>query len=904
MATHNETKSVSAVAKRRGGLGVRGKLTAAVAGISTLTVVAIGIAVVSFQGAQSEFKRFNEEQVPQVISAGELATFSTDVTIASSQLINAEEETERTAAFERLTAAVGTLISSAEAQGSSADSAPAVVELRERAQAFEANLDELDGLTRQNIVIREERDRRLVELFALHDSLALALQPLADDAYYTLIFDGESAAVEASDVIGGILNEDMQTFRRLLSLRIEAGSTSAATSGYLLTEDGALARTFDDRMIAASDRLKLLIEQLQASGNLPPIEAELTMLADMPTAARTMRRDPLFASGSPATRRFMSQLIDVGHSVDLALIDAVDDMLFDLTIGGERAVERSTATITELVDIQVKQLKETLEMISTLREFTALIVQGALTNDPEAIRRLQDRALGLFLTLGTKMQATGYSDDAGQLPQLQAFADSNNGLIALRGQQLAITEEVGTIVDTVFTDTVAMNGLIAQVVDTRRAAIAADSTALAESLQARGYLLMTLGAAVLLLAGLIGYFVISRGIARPLTSLIGATRDLADGKLDVTIAHVGRSDELGQLASALGVFRENAIEKARMEAEAEGTRAEREANREERERIKAENARVTQIAVDALGEGLARLAEGDVSVRLDEPFVSSLESLRLHFNSSMHKLSETLEMVRENAHSISSASAEMRAGTDDLSRRTEQQAASLEETAAALEEITATVRNSSTQADNARRMADEAKAGAERSRVVVEDAIAAMARIEDASGQIARIIGVIDEIAFQTNLLALNAGVEAARAGDAGRGFAVVAQEVRDLAGRASGAAKEIKELINRSGTEVDAGVKLVRATGDALSEIEQHVVQVNAAVATIATAAREQSAGLGEINHAVNHMDQMTQQNAAMVEETTAATHTLAGEAEALRELVAQFVIDAPARSTQRRAA
>ena len=898
MASNTKTSGQAGKAgprKNRLALGVGGKLTGAVAGISLLTVVAIGIAVVSFQGARSEFRRFNEEQIPQVVRAGELATFSTDVTIASSQLINAAEEEERLAAFQALTAAVDTLIASAEAQGGAADASPAVVQLRERANAFQANLDELDTLTRENIVIRDERDERLAHLFQLHDSLSLGLQPLADNAYFALIFNGKAAAVEASDVIGEILNTDVQTFRRLLSLRIEAGATSAATSGFLLTEDDALARTFDDRMIAAAERLRLLVEQLEAEGALPPIGAELAMLAEMPAAARVMRRDPFFSTGAPATRRFMSELIDVGHSVDLALIDTIDDTLFDLTIGGERAVDRSTATVTGLVDDQVKQLKDALEMISTLREFTALVVQGALTSDLDTIRTLQDRSLGLVLTLGTKMQATGYEDEQNQLAELEGFADSSNGLMALRSRQLEINGAVAGIVDAVFADTVAINALIGEVVDARRAAIAADSTALAESLEQRGYLLMALGAAVLVLAGAIGFFVISRGIARPLTALIGSTRALADGKLDIAIGHEQRSDELGDLARALAIFRENAIDKVEMEREAEGTRAEREASRVERERLKAEDARQIQAAVDALAEGLTRLSEGDVSVRIDHRFVDSLESLRGNFNRSMEKLSETLVTVRDNAHSISSASAEMRAGTDDLSRRTEQQAASLEETAAALEEITATVRNSSAQAENARRMADEAKDGAERSRAVVGDAIAAMARIEDASGQIARIIGVIDEIAFQTNLLALNAGVEAARAGDAGRGFAVVAQEVRDLAGRAGGAAKEIKELITRSGAEVGAGVKLVQATGEALGEIERRVVDVNGAVAAIATAAREQSAGLGEINQAVNHMDQMTQQNAAMVEETTAATHTLAGEAEALRALVGQFVIDAP---------
>ncbi|NTE67571.1 methyl-accepting chemotaxis protein, partial [Agrobacterium tumefaciens] len=177
-----------------------------------------------------------------------------------------------------------------------------------------------------------------------------------------------------------------------------------------------------------------------------------------------------------------------------------------------------------------------------------------------------------------------------------------------------------------------------------------------------------------------------------------------------------------------------------------------------------------------------------------------------------------------------------------------------------------------------------------RSGEIVRNAVDAMGRIEDSSKRIGQIISVIDEIAFQTNLLALNAGVEAARAGEAGRGFAVVAQEVRELAQRSANAAKEIKTLINRSAEEVGGGVALVRSTGDALEEIVALVNRVDGHVNSIATAAREQATGLQEINTSVNHMDQMTQQNAAMVEETTAASQTLAEESRQLRSLLSRF--------------
>ncbi|MBP7650287.1 MAG: methyl-accepting chemotaxis protein, partial [Phenylobacterium sp.] len=228
--------------------------------------------------------------------------------------------------------------------------------------------------------------------------------------------------------------------------------------------------------------------------------------------------------------------------------------------------------------------------------------------------------------------------------------------------------------------------------------------------------------------------------------------------------------------------------------------------------------------------------------------------------------------------------------SDDLSRRTEQQAASLEETAAALDEITATVKKSADGASHARAVVQTAKTGAADGGEIVRQAVLAMGEIEKSSTQISQIIGVIDEIAFQTNLLALNAGVEAARAGEAGKGFAVVASEVRALAQRSAEAAKEIKALISASSTQVGSGVQLVGKTGQALEMLVAQVDEIDGLVGEIAASAKEQATGLNEVNAAVNKMDQVTQQNAAMVEESTAAAHALNGEAVELRRLMGDF--------------
>ena len=297
-------------------------------------------------------------------------------------------------------------------------------------------------------------------------------------------------------------------------------------------------------------------------------------------------------------------------------------------------------------------------------------------------------------------------------------------------------------------------------------------------------------------------------------------------------------------------------------------------------------------AVDEIAKGLTALAHGDLTATIEKPFIPSLEQIRTDFNAAMARISAAMQNVSHNTDAIASGSSQIREASDNLAKRTEQQAAAVEETAAALEQITQTVADSSKRANEAGQLVARTKEGAERSGFVVKNAIEAMGQIENSSKEISNIIGVIDDIAFQTNLLALNAGVEAARAGEAGKGFAVVAQEVRELAQRSATAAKEIKALINTSSDQVKTGVQLVGETGKALEQIVIEVKDINANVAAIVEASREQSTGLSEINKAVNAMDQNTQQNAAMVEESTAASHSLAKQAAALRELVSQFRI------------
>ncbi|HWU02028.1 MAG TPA: methyl-accepting chemotaxis protein [Novosphingobium sp.] len=356
-----------------------------------------------------------------------------------------------------------------------------------------------------------------------------------------------------------------------------------------------------------------------------------------------------------------------------------------------------------------------------------------------------------------------------------------------------------------------------------------------------------------------------RLISGPYIATVGRIEALTQGDVSSPILYSDHGDCVGRMARAMLFFRERRIA-------ADAQRA------------------AQQQIVDALSAGLGQLAQNRLDARIDQPFPQEYESLRHDFNSALAALQSVLASVRNSAASVLNGATEIRTASDDMAQRNEQQAATLEETAAAMNEVTEGVREAARSAGSVQRTIAETHEQASEGGMVVGRAVEAMAAIEGSAAEIGNIIGVIDGIAFQTNLLALNAGVEAARAGDAGKGFAVVANEVRALAQRSADAAKDIKALINTSAVQVADGVSLVRETGNLLGKIVERVGDIAALVSDIAVNSEAQASSLELVNTAVGNMDRVTQQNAAMVEQATAAARSLADEANELSSQVSRF--------------
>ncbi len=435
----------------------------------------------------------------------------------------------------------------------------------------------------------------------------------------------------------------------------------------------------------------------------------------------------------------------------------------------------------------------------------------------------------------------------------------------------------------------AMNALINNLADTYKTHQATAHT-MKKDLERTNMVLLTILAIGSLFIGALGAYTLKRTVIMMFNRMRVVMVELAAGNLNAHFEGVERSDEIGDFARAFQKFKSDALEKQAMEAEARRQTETAEAERQRKAAEDRRHAENQQAAIEAFTQALAALADGDLTARIATDLAPEFQGLKANFNETVERLREALLQVSQNADTIAGGTQQIASAAEDLAHRTEQQAATLEETAAALDEITSTVRKTSEGASNAQTLAVNTKGNADKAAAVVRKAIEAVGGIEKSSQQISQIIGVIDEIAFQTNLLALNAGVEAARAGDSGRGFAVVASEVRALAQRSASAAKEIKGLISASSAQVAEGVALVGDTGRSLQEIQSQVNAITSIISDIATAAREEATGLGEVNTSINQMDVVTQQNAAMVQETTAAGRSLSEKTAALSTIVSHF--------------
>ncbi|GAC1041680.1 methyl-accepting chemotaxis protein [Rhizobium sp. No.120] len=690
--------------------------------------------------------------------------------------------------------------------------------------------------------------------------------------------------------------------RALISARFNVNFNSQQLEDQMRKDQADATSTLRsaDRLLKGGD---LLVAVAQDFNNAATPADKVKLLKDRLTDLNKAQRSIDLAL--PQNQKSVVQSL-TGTIKDLAAFTESTDAPTDDTItniGRLLSRFRQTSTYTQLTATQMMRQATT--------TFVSLDARVAQTNSVlQDTRRLQDSIYSLQLVLAD-FDANTTKDNLVRLRQEVSKLGGDIDTLNQSAKSMDFAGDIDSAIRPAIKSMDDAGGKLVETIDQRIAEYAGarqqldqvwgQLTAFAETQKQSAGSERNQANSISILATALGIILsVAGGIAlvltlqRPIGQITAAMRRIADGLLETSISGEQRRDEIGDMARALGIFKENAISKIRIEEQSDEERAAAEHERQRNDAEKRELDRQIDYAVSELAAGLERLAQGDISATIETPFIGRLEQLRQDFNSSLSRLQHTLSQVRDNVEMIQSNGNQMATSAEALSKRTEQQASSLEQTAAAVDQITTTVRSSAERAKDADAIVREAKRSADNSSVVVGNAIDAMSRIEDASRRIEQIIGVIDEIAFQTNLLALNAGIEAARAGEAGKGFAVVAMEVRELAQRSAAAAKEIKGLINKSTEEVNSGSQFVQEAGSVLAQISSQIVTISHHVEMIARASHDQASALQEVNSSVNHMDQMTQQNAGMVEETTAASRELAAEADALLHLIQQFKIDA----------
>jgi methyl-accepting chemotaxis protein len=592
-------------------------------------------------------------------------------------------------------------------------------------------------------------------------------------------------------------------------------------------------------------------------------------------------------------------VVKIGFAPTLALV-----VLLVLSIGAVLAENSQSAALKRVVSVdmpaslEMQRISE--RLVAAHGKLYFLMTQQAANDHVEKIPGEMDKLLGDFDSIVKDVARLKAQAPADQQPQfdklIKDIKDAKDAVGAVQGMMGVDIATAQGFAGQFEDQYKKMNGTLAKVVQAAKAETdARTAKTLAASAAAAGATLVGAAVTLLLVGGVAVGSVLT--MRRSIGRIAGATEALAKGDRHVNLDPLMRGDELGAIVRSLAVFRDN-------QAHLDKLRAEQDRTEEQRRRNEEEQAAV----VASLASGLDKLATGDLTFRLNDQFPGAYRKLQEDFNAAVAKLEQTLSGISAATGLLRTGTSEISRAAQDLSVRTERQAATLQETAAALEQITSNVDKTADGAAHAREAVAGAKSDAERSGEIVDRAVAAMSAIERSAGEVVKITAVIDEIAYQTNLLALNAGIEAARAGDAGKGFAVVASEVRALAQRSGQAAKEIKMLISDSNEQVGHGVELVGETGKSLQRIVAQVAEINAVVAEIATSAMEQAEGLKQIHIAVSEMDHGTQQNAAMVEESTAASASLADEAAQLDRLVGLFKllggVSAPARGAPMRSA
>ncbi|SFA90630.1 Methyl-accepting chemotaxis protein [Poseidonocella pacifica] len=898
-----------------GSIGLKVALSLMAMGAMTAAAIAIGFFM--FQSLSSSLKTFEETLKTRVSTSVSVIEEAGNMRGSLSQLLLVQSP-------EELKQAVSTMQEDRSTLSTEVDRLPAdaASQIHNLLSQFDNPLSEMHSALQEQFEARSTMNSMIAALGDMSTEASSQLTVLADDAYFDLSMGGEDTIASVSETFSSLVADDFPMLTKLLEARAEVNLLTGTSLVLTETKDEALASIVRDLRNSNFAELQESLDVLsQYESVIPYLDPLYEFLATLEDAGGQFMK-------SASERR--TELLQLRQTTDAALSSAVDDVSFELIIHSEDTASSNESAIRTLLDVDVGRLRAASYMNVSLRSLVATSLLGASVTSLDGIDAAQRAISEAAVSLVDAQSKLELSEDFTNLiSRITAVADPDNGIVAARARMLQAMENATTkslaasanlneIAETVSSfGTSAINGLVEE---------GAGLVAQSETAEAQMASVAVISLVIFLLALAATWWL----ILRPMSRVTGVTERLAAGDMAPVTGFDKTGGEIGRMAKALTIFRDGLIERAEMQKQEEQRRIEAFENekreeearrqREEAERLE-EQRRIEEKAkaeaeemrrreelraateaeravraaeqttvVSELAASLSRLADGDLTCQIEVEFAEGYEELRSNFNAAVGTLSSLVSDLAGSITVVEDSASEVATASDNLSRRTEDVAATLEETSAALTELSSTASSTSERTSEADTIMQRTRSHAVSSSGVVQNAVSTMSEIESSSQAIAKIVDMIESIAFQTNLLALNAGVEAARAGEQGRGFAVVATEVRELAQRSSSAAKEINDLISATRGQIDRGVCEVGEAGDALRSIIEMITQISDELGAVATASREQSHTITAINDAMTQLEQSTQHNAAVCEETAAASQSLTEEARRLTELSGQF--------------
>lgn len=890
------------------------RITLAIATMGLVTAISIGIGAVVFHAVRGQVQTVNADRIPEVGTSTNLILATGGLNDTLNSIGNATSEAAVSALGSEVasrSSGVRDLVDTLGQKG--ADTLGPMV------QETETALNALIDARRKKFQNRAEIARGIQEMAHLEEEVATGLNGLVDDAHFDLVIEGESAIESVGGVLTNLLEKDILTLRLAHQIRAEANMLSGLSISFYQTDDAALVSILRDLATGAQERYESDLAELQGLVDDADVMAALGEGAEYFAGA---------FKGRNTSPKAASRALSVRQGVDSALSTLIDDLEFNLTIEAETAKETNAATIQGVLDNQVGRILAMAKLENSTRAFVALALEGATAADQSAMIILQER-----LTAAAGEMEQNLIDDlpqiSEQVEQLIRFADPDSGIIGLRSQVVGAEKTAAELAKVA-------SAVVLQI-GREAAAFNADALSRIEnsgqtlSQNADWALSSMLGLA---LAGAVIFvatrILVHRSVTRPLSELCAKTERLSTGNMEAIGDLTNRKDEIGRMAQAMEVFRNNALKMD--ELRAENDRRQQEAQELQSEMISLlsreigtvvqagtrgdfscrvnhsfEDPKLASLAdgvnklvasvaqgVNETRKSLTAIANADLTHRVDENLEGIFAELGEQTNATAGRLAQMVSEIRSAAEISATRSTQVSDGAKLLAHQAESQAASVEETSAAMENMATTIKSSADTLTEAERLSKLVAEKTNKGAASAAKAVESVQVIATHSEKITQINKVIESISFQTNLLSLNAAVEAARAGEAGKGFAVVASEVRALAQRSSEAANEIGSLVQESTKSVELGVKIVSETRRVLEEIEEATQPVLAAIGDVAQNGNNQARSISEVSASVKEIDALTQKNAGLAEQSSSHSTDLMSQIQSLMDLVSVFQVEA----------